>query len=205
MKTLRIGLLLLFTSLITMAQTNQPTSERATFGGGCFWCTEAIFKELKGVEAVTSGYAGGEIVNPSYKEVCTGRTGHAEVIEIEFNPSIISFAELLEVFFATHDPTTLNRQGADVGTQYRSVIFYHNEEQHRVADEIIKQLNDENIFGSPVVTEVSPWTNFFAAENYHQDYLQNNPSQSYCQFVIIPKLDKFRKLFKDRLKGSVKY
>ena len=173
--------------------------EIATFGGGCFWCTEAIFQELKGVESVTSGYSGGDIINPSYKEISTGRTGHAEVIEIEFNPEIISFTELLEVFFATHNPTTLNRQGADVGPQYRSAIFYHNEDQKRTAIEIIDQLNNDNVFDNPVVTEVTEWKNFFKAEDYHQDYFANNPSQGYCQFVIVPKLNKFRKIFKEKL------
>lgn len=186
-----------------MAEAKQR-KEIVTLGGGCFWCTEAIYKELKGVIAVTSGYSGGDIVNPSYREVCTGRTGHAEVVEIEFNPEIVSFAEILEVFFATHDPTTLNRQGADVGTQYRSAIFYHNQEQKDTAEAIIKQLNDENVFGEKVVTEVTEWKNFFAAEDYHQNYLANNASQSYCQIVIIPKLEKFRKIFKGRLKSTVK-
>ena len=174
--------------------------EIATLGGGCFWCTEAVFKELKGVESVTSGYSGGEIINPSYREVCTGRTGHAEVIEIEFDPTIVSFHELLEVFWSTHDPTTLNRQGADVGTQYRSVVFYHSEQQKKTAEELKKKLNDENVFGKPVVTEISPWKNFFRAGDDHQDYYENNPSQGYCQFMIVPKLEKFRKIFKEKLK-----
>ncbi|MGV8095102.1 MAG: peptide-methionine (S)-S-oxide reductase MsrA [Mangrovibacterium sp.] len=176
--------------------------EIATLGGGCFWCTEAIYKELKGVVSVTSGYSGGEIVNPSYREVCTGRTGHAEVIEIKFDPAIISFSEILEVFFATHDPTTLNRQGADVGTQYRSVIFYHGQKQKETAESVITRLNQENVYGKPVVTEVTAWKNFFPAEDYHQDYFENNPTQSYCQFVIAPKMEKFRKIFSDRLKSN---
>ncbi|MGQ7869880.1 peptide-methionine (S)-S-oxide reductase MsrA [Sunxiuqinia sp. sy24] len=174
--------------------------EIATFGSGCFWCTEAVFKELKGVESVVSGYSGGDIINPAYREVTTGNTGHAEVVEIEFNPAMISYQELLNVFWATHDPTTLNRQGADVGTQYRSVIFYHNEKQQQLAESIKQSLNDESIFSNPVITEISPWKNFFRAENDHQDYYQNNPSQAYCQFVIVPKLDKFRKIFQDKLK-----
>lgn len=186
--------------MTTSAQSSK--NEIITLGGGCFWCTEAIYKELKGVVDVTSGYAGGEIVNPSYKEVCTGRTGHAEVIEVEFDPTIITLSEILEVFFATHDPTTLNRQGADVGTQYRSVIFYRNETQQKIAETIVDELNRENIFGKPVVTEISPWINFFAAEDYHQDYYENNPDQGYCQFVIVPKLEKFRKIFKDQLKSK---
>ncbi|WP_239684421.1 peptide-methionine (S)-S-oxide reductase MsrA [Sunxiuqinia dokdonensis] len=174
--------------------------EIATFGGGCFWCTEAVFKELKGVESVTSGYSGGHVINPAYREVTSGKTGHAEVIEIEFDPAVISFQELLEVFWAIHDPTTLNRQGADVGPQYRSVIFYHNEAQKEIAEKIKQKLNDEKVFDKPVVTEITPWENFYRAENYHQDYYENNPNQGYCQFVIVPKLDKFRKIFQDKLK-----
>jgi len=183
-------------------ETKSENMEIATFGGGCFWCTEAIFKELNGVVSVVSGYSGGDIVSPSYREVCTGRTGHAEVVEIEYNPEVISFSELLEVFFATHDPTTLNRQGADVGTQYRSVIFYHNQEQKETTESVIEQLNKENVYNKPVVTEISPWKNFFRAEDYHQDYYENNLSQGYCQFVIVPKIGKFRKIFKDRLKSK---
>jgi peptide-methionine (S)-S-oxide reductase len=183
-----------------IAQSKSTDMEIATLGGGCFWCTEAIFKELKGVVSVTSGYSGGEVINPSYREVCTGRTGHAEVTEIEFDPAVISYSELLEVFFATHDPTILNRQGADVGTQYRSVIFYHNQKQKEIAELVISQLNQENVFGKPVVTEVTAWKNFYAAENYHQDYFENNPAQSYCQFVIVPKMEKFREIFRERLK-----
>lgn len=204
-------LIVIFTSILclsinqqSVAQTKSHSMETATFGGGCFWCTEAIFKELKGVSSVTSGYSGGEVINPSYKEICTGTTGHAEVIEVEYDSDMISFTELLEVFFATHDPTTLNRQGADVGTQYRSVIFYHNEQQRTIAEEIIHQLNNELVFGKKVVTELSPWKNFFSAEVYHQDYFENNPAQGYCQIVIAPKVDKFRKIFKDKLKSTVK-
>ncbi|KOH45837.1 peptide methionine sulfoxide reductase [Sunxiuqinia dokdonensis] len=179
---------------------NKNKMEIATFGGGCFWCTEAVFKELKGVESVTSGYSGGHVINPAYREVTSGKTGHAEVIEIEFDPAVISFQELLEVFWAIHDPTTLNRQGADVGPQYRSVIFYHNEAQKEIAEKIKQKLNDEKVFDKPVVTEITPWENFYRAENYHQDYYENNPNQGYCQFVIVPKLDKFRKIFQDKLK-----
>ena len=195
-----IQLILFILPLVADAHQTKKKMEIATLGGGCFWCTEAIYKEFKGVESVTSGYAGGDIINPSYREVCTGETGHAEVVEIEFDPSVVSFQQILEVFFSTHDPTTLNRQGADVGTQYRSVIFYHNEEQKRIAEEIIEQLNNEKVFNKPVVTEVSPWKNFFKAEDYHQDYFENNSSQAYCQFVIVPKLNKFRKTFNDQLK-----
>lgn len=185
---------------LAQSKSKPEDMEIATLGGGCFWCTEAIYKELKGVASVTSGYSGGDVVNPSYREVCTGRTGHAEVIEIEFDQSVISFSELLEVFFATHDPTTLNRQGGDVGTQYRSVVFYHNQEQKETAESVIDRLNQEDVFGKAIVTEVSAWKNFFAAEDYHQDYLENNPSQSYCQLVIVPKMEKFRKIFSERLK-----
>ena len=177
--------------------------EIATLGGGCFWCTEAIYNELKGVVSVTSGYSGGNIVNPSYREVCTGSTGHAEAVEIEFDPEVISFSQILEVFFATHDPTTLNRQGADVGTQYRSAVFYHSQQQKETAESLITALNTDNVFGQKVVTEVSEWKNFFKAENYHQNYLAHNPGQGYCQFVIIPKIEKFRKIFKDRLKTGI--
>lgn len=194
---------LVFFMLISLSSGSTQkgkTMELATFGNGCFWCTEAVFKELNGVIEVTSGFSGGDIVNPSYREVTTGRTGHAEVIEIEFDPAIISFQELLEVFWSTHDPTTLNRQGADVGTQYRSAIFYHNEQQKQLAEAFKQQLNEQNVFGKPVVTEISPWENFFKAEDYHQDYYENNPNQGYCQFVIVPKLDKFRKIFKAKLK-----
>lgn len=185
------------------AEAKSKTMERATLGGGCFWCTEAIFRELNGVQAVVSGYSGGEIINPSYKEVCTGRTGHAEAIEIEFDSSLVSFQQILEVFFATHNPTTLNQQGNDIGTQYRSAIFYHNQQQKEIAEAIVKKLNDENVYGEKVVTEVTEWKNFYRAEDYHQDYVANNPTQGYCQFVIIPKLDKFRKIFKDQLKPGI--
>ncbi len=197
MKKSYILILLLF--IANLGYSKNMNMEIATFGGGCFWCTEAIFKELKGVESVTSGFSGGDVINPSYKEVITGRTGHAEVIQIEYDPNEVSFTELLEVFFATHDPTTLNRQGADVGTQYRSAIFYHNDSQEIIANEVIGQLNEEKVFNKPIVTEVTKWKNFFKAEDYHQDYFENNPTQGYCQFVIVPKLNKFRKIFKDRL------
>ena len=175
-------------------------TETATFGGGCFWCTEAIFKSLKGVEAVESGYSGGKVKNPTYKEICTGETGHAEVIQITFDPKVISFRELLEVFWETHDPTTLNRQGADVGTQYRSVVFYHSPQQKELTKKYKAELNKENVFGKPVVTEITALEKFWPAEKYHQDYYENNSTQGYCQFVIVPKLQKFRKVFKDKLK-----
>lgn len=185
------------------AEAKSKTMERATLGGGCFWCTEAIFRELNGVQAVVSGYSGGEIINPSYKEVCTGRTGHAEAIEIEFDSSLVSFQQILEVFFATHNPTTLNQQGNDIGTQYRSAIFYHNQQQKEIAEAIVKKLNDENVYGEKVVTEVAEWKNFYRAEDYHQNYVASNPTQGYCQFVVIPKLEKFRKIFKDQLKPGI--
>ena len=181
-------------------KTNAVKMEIATFGGGCFWCTEAIFKSLKGVDSVTSGYSGGTMKDPLYDDVCSGTTGHAEVIQITFDPAIISFRELLEVFWSTHDPTTLNRQGADVGTQYRSVIFYHTEEQRETAEKYKKELNDANVFNKPVVTEISPFKKFYKAEEYHQDYFENNSTKAYCQIVIVPKLKKFQEIFSDKLK-----
>ncbi len=184
----------------TNAQNKSEDMETATIAGGCFWCTEAVFKELKGVKHVTSGYSGGEIENPTYKQVTTGLTGHAEAINIEFDIEEISFSEILEVFFKTHDPTTLNRQGADRGTQYRSAIFYHNEKQKEIAELIIDELNKEGVYNKPVVTEVTLWKNFYEAEEYHQDYYELNPYQGYCQAVIVPKMEKFRKIFKDKLK-----
>ncbi len=174
--------------------------ETATFGTGCFWCTETIFEKLKGVESAVSGYSGGTKENPTYKEVCTGNTGHAEVIQVTFDPSIISFKDLLEVFWKTHDPTTLNRQGEDVGTQYRSVIFYHNDEQKKVAEEYKTKLESAKVFKDPIVTEITKFKNFFPAENYHQDYYEQNKSQPYCSFVITPKVEKFKKVFHDKLK-----
>ncbi|KQS47701.1 MULTISPECIES: peptide-methionine (S)-S-oxide reductase MsrA [Flavobacterium] len=174
--------------------------EIATFGGGCFWCTEAIFLELDGVKKVESGYTGGKTENPTYEEVSTGTTGHAEATQITFDPNKISFGELLEIFFATHDPTTLNRQGADIGTQYRSEIFYHNEEQKKLAEDYIKLLDRENTFGKPVVTKVSPAGKFYVAENYHQNYYARNKEKSYCSYVITPKVEKVRKQFAGKLK-----
>jgi len=175
--------------------------DTATFGGGCFWCTEAIFQSIEGVEQVISGYSGGRSENPSYEAVCSGMTGHAEVIQIVFDPSIIRYEKLLEVFFETHDPTTLNQQGADKGTQYRSVVFYHSEDQKLTTESVIKQLTEEAIWPNPIVTEVSPITTFYEAESYHQDYYRlNGRSNGYCQIVINPKLAKFRKVFSDILK-----
>ena len=180
---------------------NDPRSAVAVFGGGCFWCTEAVFDELRGVKSVASGYAGGSTKNPTYEEVCGGRTGHAEVIKIEFDPGEIAFKDLLTVFFATHDPTTLNRQGNDVGTQYRSAIFYANEEQKREAEAFIKELNDSKAFGKSVVTTLEPLGEFYEAEDYHQKYYVNNPYQPYCQYMIPPKLQKLHKQFTDLLKA----
>ena len=177
-----------------------PKLAKATFAGGCFWCTEAVYAEIKGVEGVTSGYIGGKVPNPTYKDVCTGLTGHAEAIEIEYDPAVVPFEKLLEVFFATHDPTTLNRQGADVGTQYRSGIFYHDDEQKRIAAEVITKLNAARVFPGPIVTEVTPASTFYAAEDYHQDYFAKNPFKPYCQAVAAPKVQKVRKVFKDLVK-----
>jgi peptide methionine sulfoxide reductase msrA/msrB len=178
-----------------------PT-ELATFGGGCFWCTEAVYQELKGVRSVTSGYSGGKKEKPTYAEVSSGFTGHAEVIQVEYNPQQVSFEELLEVFWKTHDPTTLNQQGADVGTQYRSVVFYHNDKQKKLAEEYKAKLDKSGAFGAPIVTEISPFTKFYPAEQYHQDYYAQNPGQSYCRAVIAPKVEKFRQVFHDKLKGG---
>ena len=176
--------------------------EYATFGGGCFWCIEAIFEQLDGVESVVSGYAGGNTENPTYEEVCTGNTGHAEVCLIKFNPEIISYEQLLEVFFASHDPTTPNRQGADIGSQYRSIIFWHNEQQKESAEDYINQLNERSVFGQPVVTEVKQSGEFYPAEDYHQDYFRRNPSQAYCQFNIVPKLNKLKIKYKNLIKKN---
>ncbi|MCF8307027.1 MAG: peptide-methionine (S)-S-oxide reductase MsrA [Ignavibacteriales bacterium] len=174
--------------------------ETATFGAGCFWCVEAVFQRVKGVEKVVSGYSGGSVKNPTYDQVCTGRTGHAEVIQIEFDPAIVSFSELLEIFWSTHDPTTLNRQGADIGTQYRSAVFYHSEAQKESAEFYKNKLGASGVYSSPVVTEITKFDLFYAAEKYHQDYYDNNSSQPYCSFVITPKLEKFKKVFKEKLK-----
>jgi peptide-methionine (S)-S-oxide reductase len=175
--------------------------EQATLGGGCFWCLEAVFENLRGVEKVVSGYAGGTMPAPSYPLVCTGTTGHAEVVRVTFDPAVVSFREILDVFFATHDPTTLNRQGPDAGTQYRSAIFYHSPEQKRVAEERIAELNAAGIWGRPIVTEVVPLEAFYPAENYHQGYFRANPTQPYCQAVVSPKVAKFRKQFAGKLKA----
>lgn len=174
--------------------------EKATLAGGCFWCLEAVFDELKGVISVESGYAGGHVENPSYRAVCTGTTGHAEVVQVNFDPEVLSYADLLRVFFTIHDPTTLNRQGADVGTQYRSAIFTHNEAQAGTAREVIAELRERDVWDDPIVTEVAPLDKFYMAEDYHQEYFAGNPNQPYCRVVIQPKVAKFRKHYFDRLK-----
>lgn len=180
-----------------MAGTNY---EVATLAGGCFWCLEAVFDQLKGVIEVESGYAGGHVINPTYRMVCGGATGHAEVVRITFDPSIISFKELLQVFFTTHDPTTLNRQGADVGTQYRSAVFYHTPEQKDVAEKVIAEMTASKVWDDPIVTELAPITDFYPAEDYHRDYYLRNPNQPYCQIVIAPKVAKLRRYFLEKLK-----
>lgn len=176
--------------------------ELATLGGGCFWCVEAVFDELKGVERVVSGYAGGQTPQPTYRQVCSGTTGHAEVIQITFDPRVIKYKEILEIFFAVHDPTTLNRQGADVGTQYRSVIFYHDEEQRRVAEQVAAETDAAKIWDAPIVTEIAPLTEFYEAEDYHQEYFRLHGTEPYCRAVIAPKMSKFREHYRERLKSS---
>jgi peptide-methionine (S)-S-oxide reductase len=191
------------TSTTTMA--NESAREGlaiATFGSGCFWCTEAVFQNVEGVEKVESGYSGGKVKNPTYKEVCSGLTGHAEVIQVHYDTTKVSFEELLEIFWKTHDPTTLNRQGADEGTQYRSVVFYHNEEQKKLAEKYKAELDKSGAFDNPIVTEISPYTEFYKAEDYHQNYYNLNGNAPYCSYVIQPKLEKFRKVFKHKLKKS---
>ncbi|HPJ79590.1 MAG TPA: peptide-methionine (S)-S-oxide reductase MsrA [Prolixibacteraceae bacterium] len=183
---------------VLMNSSGEGKYEKATLGGGCFWCTEAVFKEVKGVVEVQPGYSGGHVKNPAYREVTTGRTGHAEVIQITFDPVVVSFEKLLEYFFATHDPTTLNRQGADVGTQYRSAIFYHSPEQKLAAEKVILQLENERVYDRPVVTEVTPFTAFYMAEDYHKDYFERNGGQPYCRLVVAPKVDKIRKILKEQ-------
>lgn len=190
------------TSEAANAAVADSKNETATFGAGCFWCVEAQFQMLDGVIKVESGFSGGEIKNPSYKEVCTGRTGHAEVCNITYDPSKVSYEELLYAFWQSHDPTQLNRQGEDIGTQYRSVIFYHNDKQRQLAEEYKKKLNDEKVYNDPVVTEISPFTVFYKAEDYHQNYFNQNGNESYCQFVVRPKVEKFKKVFKDKLKAT---
>jgi peptide-methionine (S)-S-oxide reductase len=177
------------------------STQTATLAGGCFWCLEAVFDNLQGVTDVVSGYSGGDIVNPTYRQVCNGTTGHAEVVQIQFNPDVLSYKDLLEVFFSIHDPTTLNRQGADVGDQYRSAIYFHTAEQKLIAEQVIRDLTEEKIWGDPVVTEVTDFTVFYPAEEYHQEYFAHNPDQGYCQIVVSPKVAKFRQKFAGRLKA----
>ena len=180
--------------------SNSPNLETATLAAGCFWCVEAVFDDLVGVEDVVSGYSGGHKENPTYQEVCSETTGHAEVVQIRFDPAMISFKEILQVFFAVHDPTTLNRQGGDIGTSYRSAIFYHSDNQKHTAEEVIREITEEKIWDDPIVTEVTAFTNFYPAEEYHQEYFANNPNQPYCAAVVAPKVAKFRQKFVDRLK-----
>ncbi len=180
---------------------NMPTTETAILGGGCFWCVEAAIKQLQGIESVRSGYMGGRVDNPTYQQVCSGKTGHVEVAEIVFDPAIISYGDLLHVFFTLHDPTTLNRQGNDVGEQYRSVIFYLNEEQKKIANEVIAELTRDKVFRDPIVTAVEPASTFYVAEDYHQDYFANNSMQPYCMFVVSPKVQKIREKYAQRLKA----
>jgi peptide-methionine (S)-S-oxide reductase len=186
----------------TMNNNNHDNEryELATIGGGCFWCIEAIYLEMKGVISVSSGYSGGKIKNPTYREVTSGMTGHAEVVQITFDPEVIAYRDILTIFFYVHDPTTLNRQGADVGTQYRSVIFYHDENQKAVAEEVMQEIQNSKVWKDPLVTELSPLTAFYVAEDYHQEYFANNPNAPYCTFVVSPKVEKFRKNFQEYLK-----
>ena len=176
----------------------------ATLGGGCFWCTEAVFTQLKGVEAVEPGYSGGSVENPTYEQVSTGTTDHAEVVQVTFDPNIISYREILEIFFSTHDPTTLNRQGPDTGTQYRSVIFYHNAQQRETAELVLKELTEEKLFDAPIVTSVEPFKRFYKAEEYHKDYFKKHPEQQYCRIIIAPKIAKLQKLYLDKLRPRIK-
>lgn len=181
--------------------TTQPETQMATLAGGCFWCLEAVYKELRGISRVTSGYAGGAVPNPSYEAVCSGRTGHAEVVQLEFDPGAVSYKEILEVFFTIHDPTTLDRQGADVGTQYRSAIFYHSPEQKLIAEQVIEDMESRTVWKDPIVTQVVPLDAFYPAEEYHHDYFARNSWQPYCQMVVAPKVAKFRKQFLQKLRA----
>lgn len=203
-KTLSILIAIALTGNVSCQTTNQKNMnnglQTATFGSGCFWCTEAVFLDVQGVKSVVSGYMGGQTTNPTYKEVCTGTTGHAEVIQLTYDPKQISYEDLLEIFWNTHDPTTLNKQGADEGPQYRSVVFYHNDEQKKLAEAYKKQLEVSNIFKRPIVTEITASSTFYKAEGYHQNYYALNPNQGYCQYVIRPKVEKFKKQFADKLK-----
>ncbi len=197
-----IILICLFALSVSGFAQNKKTSnlETITLGGGCYWCVEAVYEDLNGVKSVVSGFSGGNVADPSYEEVCTGTTGHAEVVQITYDKNVTDINEIFKVFFTVHDPTTLNRQGADVGTQYRSVIFYKNEEQKKAAQSIIAELNKAKVYDSPIVTKVEPFKKFYKAEDYHQDYYANNKNQPYCKMVIQPKIEKFEKVFKDKLK-----
>ena len=205
MKNIHLIILLCFNSYTLVAQTTNKKimndeMQVATLGSGCFWCTEAFFLKLKGVESVESGYSGGKVKNPTYREICTGMIGHAEVVQVKFNPKEISYEDILEVFWNTHDPTTLNKQGADEGTQYRSVVFYHNDDQKKVAEQYKIQLDKSGTFKNPIVTEITPLSIFYPAEDYHQNYYALNPNQGYCQYVIRPKVEKFNKQYSAKLK-----
>ncbi|GAA3736680.1 peptide-methionine (S)-S-oxide reductase MsrA [Flavobacterium ginsengisoli] len=196
-----ILLICLFTlSLNGISQNKKSNLETITLGGGCYWCVEAVYENLDGVKSVVSGFSGGNVANPTYEEVCTGETGHAEVVQITYDKTVTDINEIFKVFFTVHDPTTLNRQGADVGTQYRSVIFYRNDEQKKAAQSIITELNKAKVYNSPIVTKVEPFKVFYKAEDYHQNYYANNKNQPYCKMVIQPKIEKFEKVFKDKLK-----
>lgn len=198
-----ITISILFTIMSPLSEPSQSENEVAVFGAGCFWCVEAIYQRVNGVVSVESGYAGGHLENPTYREVTTGRTGHAEVAKVIYDPSVISYKELLEVFWHTHDPTTLNRQGADVGPQYRSAIFYMNEAQKEIAEESLKETDRSGLWGAPIVTEITPLTNYSTAEDYHQNYFNNNPNAGYCSIVIAPKVAKFKKDFPHLLRDSL--
>ena len=199
-------ILILILTLIFSTDMNDPQNEKkyeeATFGAGCFWCTEAIYEQINGIVDVEAGFSGGDVKNPSYREVVSGKTGHAEVARIKYDPDVISYGELLEVFWHTHNPTTLNRQGADIGTQYRSAIFYHSEEQKRVAEKSLEKTDNSDLWDDPIVTEISPLENYYTAENYHQNYYENNPNAGYCQVVIAPKIKKFKQDFSHLLKEA---
>lgn len=200
-----LGLILGLGATSLFAQQTEKNLEQATFGAGCFWCVEAVYEIVEGVERVESGYSGGHVENPSYREVTSGQTGHAEVARLHFDPEVISYEELLEVLWHTHNPTTLNRQGNDVGPQYRSVIFYHNEEQKEIAERSLKKTDESDLWEDPIVTKIEPLENYYVAENYHQNYFENNPNAGYCSVVIAPKIAKFKKEFSHLLKDNPKF
>lgn len=200
-----LGLILGLGTTSLFAQQTEKNLEQATFGAGCFWCVEAVYEIVEGVERVESGYSGGHVENPSYKEVTSGQTGHAEVARLHFDPEVISYEELLEVLWHTHNPTTLNRQGNDIGPQYRSVIFYHNDEQKEIAERSLKRTDESDLWEDPIVTKIEPLENYYVAENYHQNYFENNPNAGYCSIVIAPKIAKFKKEFSHLLKDNPKF